>query len=75
MAVVGFSGCGGSGSGETKETSGNKTEAEAEFTPALDTDSAGTLSVAGFMGNFEALDQVVIRISLSVMSRMDLLSL
>ena len=34
--------------------------AQAEgFTPALDTDTAATLEIAGFMGNYEALDQVI----------------
>ncbi len=31
----------------------------AGFTPALDTDTAATLEIAGFMGNYEALDQVI----------------
>ena len=34
-------------------------EAPAEFAPRLDTEKAVTLEVAGFIGNFEALDQVV----------------
>ena len=33
--------------------------ASAEFTPRLDTDAEVELKVAGFFGNFEALDQVV----------------
>ena len=30
-----------------------------KFTPALDTEISETLDIAGFMGNFEALDQVI----------------
>ena len=29
-----------------------------EFTPKLDTDKSVTLEIAGFFGNFEALDQI-----------------
>ena len=29
------------------------------FSPKLDTDSSATVEIAGFMGNFEALDQVM----------------
>ena len=37
-----------------------KPEPTAEaFTPALDTQQTATLEIAGFMGNFEALDQVI----------------
>lgn len=36
--------------GQTKET---------EFTPRLDTNTTTTLDIAGFMGNFEALDYVI----------------
>lgn len=40
---------------------GSKTEPEpqAAFTPRLDTEAQLELNVAGFMGNFEALDQVI----------------
>lgn len=43
-------GCGG------KEQETAKSE---EFSPKLDTDSSATVEIAGFMGNFEALDQVM----------------
>ena len=56
IAITGFSGCQGT-SEETKEAQENKLEEG--FTPALDTETEGSLSIAGFMGNFEALDQVV----------------
>lgn len=39
--------------------SGNSTESAFEgFSPKLDTEKAVTLEIAGFFGNFEALDQV-----------------
>ncbi len=38
----------------------SKTEdKKAEFTPKLDTQTTATLEIAGFMGNFEALDQIM----------------
>jgi len=55
VTVTGFSGC----QTKIKETKESKDEETAEFTPALDTEKDGTLEIAGFMGNFEALDQVV----------------
>ena len=55
VTVTGFSGC----QTKTEETKESKDEETAEFTPALDTEKDGTLEIAGFMGNFEALDQVV----------------
>lgn len=57
IAATGFTGC-QSKSEDTKESKKDKKET-AEFTPALDTEKEGTLEIAGFMGNFEALDQVV----------------
>lgn len=72
IAMTGFSGCQSNkteekaetadskAANDTKETSENKdTGSEEGFTPALDTEAEGTLEIAGFMGNFEALDQVV----------------
>ncbi len=41
----------GCGKAETKESAG--------FTPQLDTEEPVSLEIAGFMGNFEALDQVI----------------
>lgn len=55
VMVTGFSGC----QTKTEETKESKDEETAEFTPALDTEKDRTLEIAGFMGNFEALDQVV----------------
>lgn len=72
IALTGFSGCGSTKTEEKTETTDSKetdkTEAANEneeakseegFTPSLDTEADGTLEIAGFMGNFEALDQVV----------------
>ena len=52
-----FSGCGT----ETKSGQDGKTDADssAAFVPALDTEKQVTLDLAGYMANFEALDQVV----------------
>ena len=64
IVMTGFSGC-QSNSEEKKETAkatetkSNKSDEDKGFTPALDTETKGTLEIAGFMGNFEALDQVV----------------
>ena len=50
MAVFFLAGCG----------SATKKEAKSgEFTPSLDTESSDTVEIAGFMGNFEALDSVI----------------
>ncbi len=43
-------------SGKPNET---ETTASAAFTPKLDTEKAVNLEIAGFFGNFEALDQVI----------------
>lgn len=48
ILALGLTGC----SAETKKET-------AEFTPSLDTETSETLEIAGFMGNFEALDQVI----------------
>lgn len=56
VAATGFAGC------QTKSEDANqqsKAEEKDGFTPSLDTEKDGTLEIAGFMGNFEALDQVV----------------
>lgn len=64
LTVTGVCGCGATGSEnkQAKEMSA-VTETEAartdEFTPSLDTEAGGTLEIAGSMGNFEALDQVI----------------
>lgn len=52
-----LAGCGN----EANPEEGSKTEGEssAVFTPALDTEKEVTLDLAGYMANFEALDQVV----------------
>ena len=42
--------------GKPKET---ETAASAGFSPKLDTEKAVNLEIAGFFGNFEALDQVI----------------
>lgn len=55
VAATGFAGC-QTKSEDAKQQS--KTEEKAGFTPSLDTEKDGTLEIAGFMGNFEALDQV-----------------
>lgn len=56
MAVTGLAGC---GSDNTKKADTGETKKEAEFQPSLDTEESVTLEVAGAMGNFEALDQVI----------------
>lgn len=40
------------------DTGAKQEEASGEFTPKLDTEKAVMLDIAGFFGNFEALDQV-----------------
>ncbi len=37
----------------------NKKRGKSDFTPDLDTKKETTLEIAGYMGNFEALDQVI----------------
>lgn len=56
VAATGFTGCQAK-SEDAKQQS--KAEEKDGFTPSLDTEKDGTLEIAGFMGNFEALDQVV----------------
>lgn len=51
IGVMGLAGCGGT---DTAEQSGQTTE----FVPQLDTEREVELQVAGFFGNFEALEQV-----------------
>lgn len=53
MILSGLAGC-GSGKSVEKEA-----EQNAGFVPSLDTEKEVTLEIAGFMGNFEALDQVI----------------
>lgn len=47
------------GCGNSTETDNIEKEAEAGFSPSLDTETPVELEIAGFMANFEALDQVV----------------
>lgn len=47
------------GCGNSTETDNTEKEAEAGFSPSLDTETPVELEIAGFMANFEALDQVV----------------
>ena len=56
MAVTGLAGCGSDNSDKADTTD---TKTEAEFQPSLDTEEDVTLEIAGAMGNFEALDQVI----------------
>ncbi len=49
-------GCGLSGCGKQAEKTGSDT---AGFTPRLDTEASVTLELGGFMGNFEALNEVI----------------
>ncbi len=49
--LLGLVGCGAAGN--------NSATKQKEFEPSLDTDMTETLEIAGFMGNFEALDQVM----------------
>ena len=57
LAVMSLSGCGTDHSEKTETT--EKTTAKEGFTPALDTEQKVSLEVAGCLGNFEALDQVI----------------
>ena len=57
MAVSGLSGCAKEES-KASQTADSKEETE-KFTPSLDTKASASLEIAGGLGNFEALDQVV----------------
>lgn len=58
-AVLNLAACGASGTAQ-QETNPAAVPAGTEgFTPALDTNISATLEIAGFMGNYEALDQVI----------------
>lgn len=62
LAAVGMSmilGCSLSGCGNTKEEQNIQKEEAQKFEPSLDTEKEVSLEIAGFMGNFEALDQIV----------------
>ncbi len=52
MLMAGLAGCG------AKDTDNDAVQEE-KFTPSLDTEVNTSLEIAGFMANFEALDQVV----------------
>lgn len=54
--ILGLSLC---GCGESQEAQNIQKEKTPEFEPSLDTEKPVSLEIAGFMGNFEALDQVV----------------
>lgn len=51
---ISLCGCGG-----TQEAENIQKEQTYKFEPSLDTEKSVSLEIAGFMGNFEALDQVV----------------
>lgn len=53
MMVTGLAGCGAQGNADKKAAE------KAEFVPSLDTEKEVTLEIVGFLGNFEALDQVI----------------
>lgn len=55
MTAAGLTGC---GTDTPKASEAPKTE-NTEFKPSLDTEESTTLEIAGCLGNFEALDQVV----------------
>ncbi len=55
MLAGSLTGC----SSDSSSTNGQLGAKEAAFTPSLDTDAEISLDIAGYMGNFEALDQVV----------------
>ncbi len=50
--LLGLAGCGAAGNDGSSAI-------QKTFEPSLDTDTAETLEIAGFMGNFEALDMVI----------------
>lgn len=56
LLTVGLAGC---GSTPAASTAASTEAAPAVFEPKLDTDASVSLEVAGFFGNFEALDQVI----------------
>lgn len=55
MLAGSLTGCGSDSNSANRQLGAQ----EAAFTPSLDTDAEISLDIAGFMGNFEALDQVV----------------
>lgn len=58
--VMVFTAAGCTKSGETKKTEESvKAEESKKFEPSLDTEAPEELEIAGFMANFEALDQVI----------------
>lgn len=57
LMLLSFTACGGGN--DSRSTQQNATTEQAGFTPKLDTEMTETLEIAGFMGNFEALDQVM----------------
>lgn len=61
LMCSGLVGCGSKSEQTTssKKEETNKTETNNEFAPTLDTEADVSLEIAGFMANFEALDQVV----------------
>ena len=66
-ALLGLTACGGNAAApaaSTAETSAAETNAAApidssQFVPRYDTETTASLEIAGFMGNYEALDQVM----------------
>ncbi len=67
-AVLGLTACGGNAAApaasSVAETTAAETDAEtpidsSRFVPRYDTDTTATLEIASFMGNYEALDQVM----------------
>ena len=59
-AAMNLTACGASGITQQETNTAAAAAASTEgFTPALDTDTSATLEIAGFMGNYEALDQVI----------------
>lgn len=53
MMMASFAGCG------DKKDNNKKSANDQEFQPMLDTEQSENIEIAGFLGNFEALDQVV----------------
>ena len=49
----------GCSTGKDSTNTADKTTEQTAFTPKLDTEMTETLEIAGFMGNFEALDEVI----------------
>lgn len=54
LTAISLTGCGTQERGNTQKTS-----TDPKFTPSLDTEVSTSIEIAGFMANFEALDQVV----------------